>query len=81
MTALRERGVGETKILGQWWCKGLFLGGKACLYQGENDEAVTCLKKGSKVNECPHDVIGQRSTRYLKPSPKRFRVQKASGVL
>ena len=49
MKALKERGVGETTILGQWWCKGLFLGGKACLYQSENEEAVACLKKGSKV--------------------------------
>lgn len=49
MKALKERGVGETVILGQWWCKGLFLGGKACGYQGENEEAVNCLKKGSKV--------------------------------
>lgn len=49
MKALKERGVGETTILGQWWCKGLFLGGKACLYQSENDQAVACLKKGSKV--------------------------------
>lgn len=49
MKALKERGVGETTILGQWWCKGLFLGGKACLYQGENEEAVNCLRKGSKV--------------------------------
>eukprot|EP00904_Undaria_pinnatifida_P013019 jgi/Undpi1/8848/HiC_scaffold_25.g11310.m1 len=49
MKALKERGVGETTILGQWWCKGLFLGGKACLYQAENDQAVACLKKGSKL--------------------------------
>lgn len=49
MKALKERGVGETTILGQWWCKGLFLGGKACLYQNENEQAVACLKKGSKV--------------------------------
>lgn len=49
MKALKERGVGETTILGQWWCKGLFLGGKACLYQGENKEAVNSLRKGSKV--------------------------------
>lgn len=49
MKALKERGVGETTILGQWWCKSLFLGGKACLYQGENEEAVNCLRKGSKL--------------------------------
>ncbi|CAM9234721.1 unnamed protein product [Hapterophycus canaliculatus] len=49
MKALKERGVGETTVLGQWWCKGLFLGGKACGYQGENEEAVNCLKKGSKL--------------------------------
>ncbi len=49
MKALKERGVGETTILGQWWCMGLFLGGKACLCVGENEEAVNCLRKGSKV--------------------------------
>lgn len=49
MKALKARGVGETTVLGQWWCKGLFLGGKACLFQSENDDAITCLKKGSKV--------------------------------
>jgi len=49
MKALKERGVGQTTILGQWWCKGLFFGGKACLYQGEDEEAVNCLRKGSKV--------------------------------
>eukprot|EP00752_Nemacystus_decipiens_P005620 g5085.t1 len=49
MKALKERGVGETTILGQWWCRGLFLGGKACLYQGENEEAISCLRKGGKL--------------------------------
>ncbi|CAM9192250.1 unnamed protein product [Ectocarpus sp. 13 AM-2016] len=49
MKELKERGVGETTILGQWWCKGLFLGGKACLYQSENEEAVKYLKKGSRL--------------------------------
>ncbi|CBN78280.1 conserved unknown protein [Ectocarpus siliculosus] len=49
MKELKERGVGETTILGQWWCKGLFLGGKACLYQSENEEAVNYLKKGSRL--------------------------------
>lgn len=52
MKALKERGVGETTILGQWWCRGLFFGGKACLYQGENEEAVNYLRKGSKVCAC-----------------------------
>lgn len=49
MKALKKRGVGETTILGQWWSKGLFLEGKAYLFQGENALAVTSLKKGSKV--------------------------------
>ena len=61
MKALKERGVGETTILGQWWCKGLFLGGKACLYQGENEEAVNCLRKGSKVRGCScHSLLDLR---------------------
>lgn len=50
MKALKDRGVGETTLLGQWWCKGLFLGGKASLYQSHNEQAVTFLKKGSKVS-------------------------------
>eukprot|EP00903_Cladosiphon_okamuranus_P021688 g19941.t1 len=49
MKALKERGVGETTILGQWWCRGLFFGGKACLLQGEDEEAVNYLRKGSKL--------------------------------
>lgn len=56
MKALKARGVGETTILGQWWCKGLFLGGKACLYQNDNEEAVSYLKKGSKVRQTPYPV-------------------------
>ena len=63
MKALKERGVGETTILGQWWCKGLFLGGKACLYQGENEEAVNCLRKGSKVRS-----ISPLACYYCQPS-------------
>lgn len=49
MKALKERGVGETTILGQWWCNGLHRCGKACLNLGENEEAVKCFRKGIKV--------------------------------
>lgn len=55
MKALKARGVAEIKVLGQWWCKGLFLGGKAFLYQGENEQAVACLKKASKVRS--HNIL------------------------
>ena len=49
MKALKERGVAEMTVLGHWWCKGLFLGGKASLYQSETEQAVNSLRKGSKV--------------------------------
>ncbi|CAM9642861.1 unnamed protein product [Discosporangium mesarthrocarpum] len=50
MEELRRRGVSESKSLRQWWCKGLFLRGKACLYTGDYDEAVKCLEKALDIS-------------------------------
>lgn len=49
LKSLKERGVTESKVLGQWWGKGLYLGGRACMNLGDNEKAVACFKKAIKV--------------------------------
>lgn len=70
MRALRERGVGESKVLGQWWGRSLYLGGRACINLGDNEEAIKMLKKALKVSLHRGGASGGRQEpRRFYPSP------------